>query len=234
MEDNFANRNGKIALLAVEDRPREKMVRLGAGALSDAELLAILVGSGSAEESAIELMQHILRDYNNDLSALGKCTVDELTAYKGVGMAKAVTILAACELGKRRGMTEDKREVVRSSADVYALMKHRMKDMVIEECWVILLNQSFKVVGIENISKGGITAAMVDVRMVIKAAVLKQATALALCHNHPSGSTRPSREDDDLTRRVYEACRVMQIKMIDHVIVSENGYYSYADADKLG
>ena len=234
MDNTSANRNNGIASLATEDRPREKMVRLGAEALTTAELLAILVGTGTAEESVIELMQHILRDCDNNISLLGKRTVDELCSYRGIGVAKAVSILAACELGKRRSMVEDNRTHIESSRDIYALMKPRMQDLTVEECWVILMNQSAKVIAVENVSRGGITGTMVDVRMVLRTALMKQATTIALCHNHPSGNTRPSRDDDNLTKRLFEAGKIMQIRLVDHVIVTETGYYSYADEDRMG
>jgi DNA repair protein RadC len=234
MDNTSANRNNGIASLATEDRPREKMVRLGAEALTNAELLAILVGTGTAEESVIELMQHILRDCDNNISLLGKRTVDELCSYRGIGVARAVSILAAFELGKRRSMVEDNRTHIESSRDIYALMKPRMQDLTVEECWVILMNQSAKVIAVENVSRGGITGTMVDVRMVLRTALLKQATTIALCHNHPSGNTRPSRDDDNLTKRLFEAGKIMQIRLVDHVIVTETGYYSYADEDRMG
>ena len=129
---------------------------------------------------------------------------------------------------------EDNRTHIESSRDIYALMKPRMQDLTVEECWVILMNQSAKVIAVENVSRGGITGTMVDVRMVLRTALLKQATTIALCHNHPSGNTRPSRDDDNLTKRLFEAGKIMQIRLVDHVIVTETGYYSYADEDRMG
>ena len=187
-----------------QDRPREKMMRLGAAALSDAELLAILIGSGSDRQSAVDLMRTVLSDCNYNLNTLGKKTVNELCRYHGMGPAKAITILAACELGKRR------------------------KDSVAEE-----LNQSFKLIKEECISHGGITETAVDIRIIIKDALLCNTTILAVCHNHPSGSKRPSRQDDQLTDRIRKACELMRIYFLDHVIITDGSYYSYREEGRL-
>ena len=219
---------------AEEDRPREKLMRLGAAALSNAELLAILIGSGSTDESAVELMKRVLKDSGNNLNTLGKKTLRELTAYKGMGPAKAVTIMAACELGKRRQMEKaEERRTVKSAADIYDIMLPKMQDLDTEEAWVILLNQSLKLIKCLCVSRGGINQTAVDVRIIIREALLCNATVIALCHNHPSTSTRPSTEDDRLTTSISNACRLMRIHLLDHVIVADGSYYSYHEMGKL-
>ena len=201
---------------AEEDRPREKMMLHGVGTLSDAELLAILIGSGNTEDSAVELMRKVLSD------------------YKGIGPAKAITILAASELGKRRKEEEGKeRKVILSSRDVYQYFYPLMCDLPTEECWVLLLNQASKVIDRIRISSGGLVSTAVDVRCILREALLKRAVAMALCHNHPSGSMRPSTEDDRLTEHLDKAAKVMNIRLIDHVILTDGKFYSYADEGKI-
>ena len=219
---------------ANEDRPREKMMLHGPGALSNAELLAILIGSGNTEDSAVELMRKVLDDCRNSLSELGKRSVDDLCAYKGIGPAKAITILAASELGKRRkdeGPSERLR--VRCSQDIFLYFHPLMCDLPVEECWVMLLNQASRLIDALRISQGGLASTQVDVRCILREALLKRATALVLCHNHPSGNTRPSADDDRLTQALSQAAKVMNIRMLDHLIVSDGGYYSYADEGRL-
>lgn len=219
---------------AAEDRPREKMMAHGASALSNAELLAILIGSGNAEDSAVELMRKVLDDYKNNLGELGKATIDELCRYKGVGPAKAVTILAASELGKRRAEeTPLERKQIQSSRDIYELFHPLMCDLPVEECWVMLLNQSSKVIDRIRISRGGIAATAVDVRCVLREALLRRAVSMVLCHNHPSGNVTPSRDDDRLTESLRRAAETMNIRLIDHLVITDGDYYSYCDAGKL-
>lgn len=223
-----------ISQWAEEDKPREKLERLGAAALSNAELLAILIGSGSREESAVDLMKHVMADCDNNLNTLGKKNIHELTLYKGMGPAKAITILAACELGKRR--TLDKiglRPDLGSSIAVYNYMLPRMQDLDVEEAWVLLLNQNFKLIKAEQLSHGGITETAVDVRLIMKKALLDNATIIALCHNHPSNNPTPSKQDDQLTFNVKKACEVMRIFFMDHIIVTDGHYYSYHDKGRL-
>ena len=223
-----------ITQWAEEDRPREKMMIHGASALSNAELLAILIGSGSNEESAVELMRKILADYHNSLSELGKATVGDLCRYKGIGSAKAISILAASELGKRRKEEKiEERKTIVSSKDVYECFYPNMCDLPIEECWVLLLNQASKVIDEVKISAGGLSATAVDVRCILREALLKRASAIALCHNHPSGNIRPSREDDMLTRQVEQASQCMNIRFVDHVIFTDGAFYSYADEGRI-
>ena len=219
---------------AEEDRPREKMMLHGVSALSNAELLAILIGSGNTEDSAVELMRKVLNDYHNNLSELGKASIDELCRFKGIGPAKAITILAASELGKRRKEegVEERRSIL-SSKDVYECLYPLMCDLPTEECWVLLLNQASKLIDKVKISAGGLSATAVDVRCILREALLKRASAIALCHNHPSGSIRPSREDDLLTKQVAQASECMNIRFIDHVILTDGAFYSYADEGRI-
>ena len=219
---------------AEEDRPREKMMLQGASALTNAELLAILIGSGNAEDSAVELMRKVLSDYRNNLNELGKASIDELCRYKGIGSAKAITILAASELGKRRKEEAvEERRIIATSKDVYEYLHPLMCDLPTEECWVLLLNQASKLIDKVRISTGGLNATAVDVRCILREALLKRATAFALCHNHPSGNIRPSREDDLLTREVNRAAECMNIRFVDHVILTDGAFYSYADEGRI-
>lgn len=219
---------------AEEDRPREKMLDKGIGALTDAELLAILIGSGNTEETAVELMRRVLASCNHNLNELGKLTVDDLCTYKGIGPAKAISICAASELGKRRKLSElTERNQVTCSTDVYNLMHPLMCDLPTEECWVLLLNQSNKVIDKVKISSGGISETSVDVRCVLREALIKRAVSIILCHNHPSGNTRPSKEDDKLTSKMRQAGEYMNINLADHLIVCDGHYYSYVDEGRF-
>lgn len=219
---------------AAEDRPREKMVRLGATALSNAELLAILIGSGSTNESAVDLMKRLLNDCDNNLNTLGKMSADALQHYHGIGPAKAITILAACELGKRRQQEKAKERAQFNSPDaIYNYMHPLMQDLDTEEAWVLLMNQNFKLIKAERISHGGISETAVDIRIIMKEALLNNATVVALCHNHPSNNAKPSREDDQLTQRLQKACDTLRIYMLDHVIVCDGTFYSYRDEGHL-
>ena len=219
---------------AEEDRPREKLMRLGAGALTNAELMAILIGSGSPKESAVDLMKHILNDCDNNLNKLGRMSIHELQVYNGMGPAKAVSILAACELGKRRQMEKvQERKDLGSPQAIYDYMRPIMQDLDTEEAWIILMNQNYRLIKEERLSHGGITETLVDVRVIVKEALLNNATIVALCHNHPSDNARPSKEDDRLTERVKKACELMRIYLLDHVIVTESNYYSYREKGRL-
>ena len=218
---------------AEEDRPREKMMSKGAQALTNAELLAILIGSGSDEDSAVSLMQKVLSTYGDSLDRVGRLSTEELCRFKGIGPAKAITILAACELGRRRAVEQPERRQIRSAAQVYGYFYPFMRDLAVEECHVLLLNQSSVVIDSVRIGMGGLTETVVDVRLIMREALLKRATSMILCHNHPSGSLRPSTYDDRLTRQVQEAARLFNIALADHVIFTDTGYYSYADEGKL-
>ncbi len=196
---------------AEEDRPRERFVQLGASALSKAELLAI-----------------------DNLNTLGKMSLQELMDYNGIGEAKAVTILAACELGKRRqGEAAMHREQITSARDIYECLHPKMQDLDVEQAWVLLLNQNYKLIKAERLSSGGITETAVDVRQIMKMAVLNNATVVALAHNHPSNNPHPSSDDDRITQRVKKACEIMRLHFLDHVIVTDGHYYSYHDQGRL-
>ena len=228
------NNKLSIAKWASEDQPREKLEQLGPTSLSNAELCAILIGSGSREESAIELMKRILNDCDNNLNTLGKRSINELQKYKGMGPAKAITLLAACELGKRRALDKiGTRPEIACSQAIYDLMLPRMQDLNVEEAWILMMNQNFKLSKAERVSHGGYTETAVDIRFIMRETVLNNATVLALCHNHPSNSSQPSQNDDMLTRQIQKACNIMRIFFMDHVIVTDGKYYSYHDKGKL-
>ena len=219
---------------AEEDRPREKMERLGASTLSNAELMSILIGSGSTSESAVELMRRVLDGCNNNLNTLGKMSVHELEEYVGIGPAKAITILAACELGKRRQMeSAEERKDLGSATSIYHYMHPLMQDLDVEEAWIVLLNQNYKLISREKISHGGFSETAVDVRIIMERAVIAKATILVLCHNHPSNNNTPSGVDDRLTMRIKRACEVMRIYFLDHVIITDGKYYSYREEGRI-
>ena len=219
---------------AEEDRPREKMERLGAQALTDAELLAILVGSGSPQEDAVSLMKRILADCNNNLNTLGKLTIRDLCQYNGVGPAKAITILAACELGKRRQMEKpEERPDLGTATKIYNHMHPVLQDCDVEEFWLLLMNQNKRLIKQVRISHGGITETAVDIRIIMREAVLANATIIAVCHNHPSGNLRPSQYDNDLTTQLQRACQLMRIHFMDHVILTDGNYFSYRETGRL-
>ena len=217
-----------IANWSPDDQPREKLRDQGAQTLTDAELLAILVGSGYPGVSAVELMQKILTDCGNNLNTLGKMTIHDLMQYKGVGEAKAITILAACELGKRRQQeTPEERPDLGTATRIYNHMHPQMQDLDVEQFWLLLMNQNHRLIKKVRIAHGGISEVTVDIRIIIREAVLANATILAVCHNHPSGSLAPSTADNNLTESIQAACAVMRIKFMDHVIVTDGAYYSY-------
>jgi DNA repair protein RadC len=204
------------------------MASAGTEALTNAELLAILISSGSQKESAVDLMKRILADCNNNLNTLGKMTIRELCQYNGIGEAKAITILAACELGKRRqAETPEERPDLGTATRIYNHMHPVMQDLDVEEFWALLLNQHYRLIKKVRISHGGITETAVDIRIIMKEAVLANCTVLAVCHNHPSGNLRPSKADEILTRSLVRACEVMNIHFLDHVIVTDGEYYSF-------
>ena len=229
-----SNQKLNINQWAEEDRPREKLMRLGAQALSDAELLAILVGSGSPQEDAVSLMKRLLNDCSNNLNTLGKKTIHELCKYNGIGPAKAITIVAACELGKRRQMERaEERPELTTATRVYNHMHPVMQDLDVEEFWVLFLNQGHRLIKKRCIAHGGISEVSVDVRIIIREAVLSNATIVIACHNHPSGSITPSRADNQLTDSLKRACELMRLYFMDHVIVTDGRYYSYHEEGKL-
>ena len=213
-----------------DDRPREKLLNKGKAALSDAELVAILIGSGSRNESAVELCKRILGSTNNNLNALGKLSINQLMEFKGIGEAKAITIVAALELGRRRrGEEAVQLSKIDSSHSVFELMQPIIGELPHEEFWIIYLNNSNKVIHKNLLSKGGITGTLVDVRLVMKTAIEVGATGLILTHNHPSGTLKPSDADKQITKKLKTASESMDIKILDHLIITEKAYYSFAD-----
>ena len=219
---------------AEEDRPSTKLLNLGANTLTNAELISILVGSGTAQYNAVEIAQAILSKYDRDLSKLGKADLRELNEIDGVGTYTICKIMAAIELGKRRQLaTMGLRPDISSATSIYNYMRPLMQDLTVEESHVLLLNQNLKLIKEMRISRGGLTETNVDVRIIIKEAVMNNATALALVHNHPSGNIHPSKFDDTLTQTLKKACDLMRIHFLDHVIVCDGDFYSYHDRGRL-
>lgn len=218
---------------APDDRPREKLLSKGPEALSNSELLAILLSTGTKTKSAIEVGKEILALTGYNLNGLGKLSIKELMKVDGIGEAKAITIAAALELGRRRQATDAQKPIVRSSADIANYLQAHLRDKTHEVFMVAFLNRSNKIIHIETISEGGITATVVDTRIILKKALEQNAVNLVLCHNHPSGSLKPSKADEQLTQKIKQAALLLDIGVIDHVIVSEDGYYSFADEGLL-
>ena len=213
-----------------DDKPREKLMLKGKSVLSDAELIAILIGSGSRNESAVDLSKKILASVDNNLNALGKVSISQLMNFKGIGEAKAISIIAALELGRRRRAEEVvELKKVTSSKVIFEIMQPIIGELPHEEFWIIYLNNSNKVISKSQLSKGGITGTLVDVRIVFKTALEMGATALILCHNHPSGTLIPSDADRQITRKLKLAGESLEIKVLDHLIVTETSYFSFAD-----
>ena len=223
-----------IAHWAEDDQPREKLRDKGPQALSNAELLAILIGSGTPGVSAVELMQSVLSGCKNNLNTLGKMSIRQLMDYKGIGEAKAITILAACELGKRRqAESPEERPDLSTATKIYRHMHSIMQDLDTEEFWVLLLNQNHRLIKQVKIAHGGISEVTVDIRIIMREAVLANATIVAVCHNHPSGNIQPSKQDDALTHSIQKACELMRLHLMDHVIVADGLYYSYHEQGRL-
>ncbi|WP_037319174.1 DNA repair protein RadC [Salegentibacter sp. Hel_I_6] len=219
---------------AEDDRPREKLLQKGKVSLSDAELIAILIGSGSRNESAVQLSKRILASTGNQLSDLGKLSVKKLCEFKGIGPAKAVSIVAAMELGRRRRAEEAlEKKKITSSASVFELMQPIIGELYHEEFWIIYLNNSNKVIEQLQLSKGGITGTLVDVRITLRKALEVGATSIILAHNHPSGTLKPSEADKQLTQKLKTAAQSLDIKVLDHLIVTEKSYFSFADEGVL-
>jgi DNA repair protein RadC len=223
-----------IANWSEDDQPREKLRDKGPQALSNAELLAILIGSGTTGVSAVELMQDVLNGCNNNLNTLGKKTISDMMAYKGIGEAKAITILAACELGKRRQQEQpEERPDLGTATRIYNLMHPVLQDLDVEEFWLLLMNQNYRLIKKLRIAHGGISEVSVDIRILMREAVLANATVIAVCHNHPSGSIKPSKADDQLTQSIKRACEIMRLHLLDHVILADGQYYSYHENGKF-
>lgn len=226
--------SNSIRMWAEDDKPREKLVLKGCEALSDAELIAILLGSGTRDMSAVGLAQQLLRSVDNNLNAFGKLRVEQLQKFKGIGVAKAVTLVAALELGRRRRVEEALIvPTITSSRAVFDIMQPILGDLTHEEFWILALNNSHKVIHKFKLSKGGITGTVVDLRMLFRDLFYCQAVAFIMVHNHPSGALEPSEPDIKLTLKVKEACRHLDLRLMDHLIVTSTSYYSFADAQKL-
>ncbi len=226
----FDNSPFPIRHWAEDDRPREKLLSKGKAALNDAELIAILIGSGSRNETAVDLAKRMLLRVNDNLNALGKLSIAQLTTFKGIGQAKAVTIVAAMELGRRRRESAAvELTKISSSETVFELMQPVIGELSHEEFWIIYLNNANKIIAKSQLSKGGITGTLVDVRLVLRTAIENGAVGLILVHNHPSGTLTPSDADKQITRKLKLAAESLDIKILDHVIVTETQYFSFAD-----
>jgi DNA repair protein RadC len=219
---------------AVEDRPREKMLAKGIQSLSDSELIAILIGSGTRKISAVDLARQILAGAENNLDKLGKVSVKDLKKIKGIGEARAITIVAALELGRRRKEAEIPEDhKITGSADVFNMMYPILSDLAYEEFWVLLLNRSNKVIEKQKISQGGIAGTVTDIRLILKHAIDSLSSSLILCHNHPSGNLQPSEADISITRKLKESAGLMDISLLDHLILAGRKYFSFADENMI-
>ena len=219
---------------SLEDRPREKLLSKGISTLSDAELIAIIIGSGNRDESAVELSKRILGSVQHNLNELGKLSVDDLQKYKGIGEAKAIGIVAALELGRRRKLSEIiDRQKISSSHDVYEIFHPLLADLPHEEFWIVLLNRSNKIIERQKISQGGISGTVTDVRLILRIALERLASSLILCHNHPSGNHQPSEADIAITQKIKESGKLMDISLLDHIIITDGKFYSFADEGML-
>ncbi|MBO9699399.1 MAG: DNA repair protein RadC [Sporocytophaga sp.] len=224
----------KILSWAEEDRPREKLILKGKESLSDAELMAILLGSGTVSLSAVDVAKLILNGCNNNLNDLAKLSIKDLQKFKGIGEAKAITIISALELGRRRKEAgQNKREKITCASDAFDIMKPHLLDLQHEEFWIILLNRSNDVIKKVFISSGGVAGTVADPKMIYKHALEHLASAIILVHNHPSGNLKPSEADISLTRKLKQAGSFLEIPVLDHLIFTDHGYYSFADEDKL-
>lgn len=232
--DEHTNNGLTIKTWAEEDRPREKLSNKGKASLSDAELIAILIGSGSRKETAVALSKRILQAVENNLNDLGRCTIADLMKFKGIGEAKAISIVAALELGRRRQLSDVKeRPQIKSSRDAYNVIAPILMDLVHEEFWILLLNRANRVMKRVKISSGGTSGTVVDSKVVFKAALEHTASSIILCHNHPSGNTQPSQADLDITKKLKSAGKTLDIAVLDHLIITDRGYFSFADEGKM-
>lgn len=227
-------KNLTIKEWSVEDRPREKLLKKGVFSLSDAELLAIIIGSGTRDESAVELCKRILFNTQQSLNILGKLNIDDLLKYKGIGQVKAVSILAALELGRRRKVTEVAESLkIQTSNDVFDIFHPLLADLPHEEFWILLLNRANKVILTQKVSQGGISGTITDIRIIMRLALDKLASSIVLCHNHPSGNKNPSEADIVITSKIKESGKIMDIALLDHIIIAETNYFSFADEGLL-
>jgi len=219
---------------AQDDRPREKLSLKGQRALSDSELLAIIMGSGSRNESAVELAKRILASVDNNWNNLSRLSVNDLCKFKGIGEAKAISIITALEIGRRKAAQElPEKPKIKESKDIFAVMQNVIGDLNVEEFWVLYLNQGNFVIKKEQIGRGGISQVSVDVRIIMKTALEEFATSIILIHNHPSGTLNPSRSDHHLTEKIKKAAQTLDIELLDHLIITQKAYFSFADEGKL-
>ena len=216
-----------------DDRPREKLVKKGVNALSDAELIAILIGSGSRSESAVELSKKILNNAGNNLDNLGSFTIKNLMQFKGIGQAKAISIIAALEIGRRHSLTKAlQRKTIKSSQDAFELLSPNLSDKTLEEFWLILMKKD-SVIDIEQIHKGGLDSSLVDIRLLMKRLLEKNATGFIIAHNHPSGNLTASPSDQNLTQKIKAAANLLNLQLLDHLIIANTNYFSFSDAQIL-
>lgn len=228
--------NNKLSIKnwALEDRPREKLLLKGKDSLTDAEIIAILLGSGNRTQTAVELAKHILHSYQNNLNELGKKSVKDLMKFKGIGEAKAISIVAALELGRRRKLAESiERKQIKTSLDIVNVFQPILADIPHEEFWVAYLNRASKIITKQKITQGGIAETVVDVRIIMKHALDHYATAIFLCHNHPSGNTEPSMQDINITKHIIKAGELLNIQVLDHIIIADNKYFSFAEENYI-
>ncbi len=219
---------------AEDDRPREKLMLKGKAALSDAELVAILISSGNDEESAVSLAKRILEGADNNLLELSKLTVNDLKKYKGIGEAKAISIIAAMELGRRRQRSSAlEKPIIQTSQKAYDYIQASLSDLAHEEFVVLYLNRGLKIISHETLSRGGVSGTVADIKIILKSAIEKLAAYIIVAHNHPSGNLKPSQQDIDLTRKLKAACSTMEIGLNDHLIIGQNAYYSFSDEGML-
>lgn len=223
-----------IKFLAEDDRPREKLLQKGKGSLSDSELLAIIMGSGNRGESAVELARKILISVNNNWHQLSLLSVKDLMKFKGIGEAKAISITSALEIGRRKsGQEIPEKPIIGNSNDAYLLLKNQLSDLRTEEFWAIFLNNSNKVIHLSQLTQGGISQSVVDVRVLFKTALDHFSTGVIIAHNHPSGSLKPSREDLNITQKIKEAGNTLSIQLLDHLIITQDSYFSFSDSGLL-
>lgn len=211
-----------------DERPREKLLKYGPSVLTDSEILAIIIGSGTKDKSAVDLAKEILENNNYSFDNLAKLKVEDFKLYKGLGTTKAITIIAALEIGRRRKKSNND-EIYNSPDKIYNLISPDLADLNCEETWVIFLNNSLKLIRKEKISQGGLNSSLVDIRVILKRALLLEATGIILCHNHPSGNIQPSSEDISITKKLQEAANLLSIKLLDHIIVTQNDFYSFSE-----
>ena len=224
------SKNISIKDWADDDRPREKLLIKGKGALSDAELIAILIASGNREESAVELSKRILQSLGNNLNRLAKLSVNDLVKFKGIGEAKAISIIASLELGRRRRSADIlEKDKIRGSKDAFQILQLKLEDLPHEEFWVMLLNRANKVIDTKLVGRGGVSSTIVDSKVLFSFALESLASGIILAHNHPSGNLKPSNSDIRLTKKIVDAGKIMEVPILDHIIVGDNDYFSFAD-----